>query len=194
MPDNHNTWNGCVTDRDQDHDVKNTAPTTSIKNTLFPAEQYDQCPAQMMGLSYDWTALNSKIDSLYPAGMTNQPIGLAWAFQSLTASPFTIPAKDSNYSYSDVIILMTDGLNTQSRHSNNQSDIDAREKLLCANIKTAKLTIYTIHVNTGGDPAQQVLKDCASDPTKYFEIKQANQMVSIFTEIGTQLSQLRISK
>ena len=26
-PKNHNTWNGCVTDRDQDYDTQNTAPT-----------------------------------------------------------------------------------------------------------------------------------------------------------------------
>ncbi len=198
-----NTWNGCVTDRDHDYDVKNTAPTGTILGTLFPVEQYDDCPVALMPLSYDWTALNAKIDSMVPAGMTNQPIGLGWAWQSLTASPFAIPPKDPNYTYSDVIILMTDGLNTESRFTENMPSwdtngkktvIDNREKKLCDNIKAAKITLYTIHVNTGGDPAQQVLKDCATDATKYFEIKAANQMISIFTQIGTQLSQLRISK
>ena len=189
-----NTWNGCVADRDTDYDIKNTAPDQNIPGTLFPVEQYNECPAPLMPLSYDWSKLEDKINELYPAGATNQVIGLQWAFQSLTSAPFTIPAKEANYSYSDVIILMTDGLNTQSRHSNNQASVDAREKLLCANIKAAKITIYAIHVNTGGDPAQQVLKDCASDATKYFEIKQANQLLSVFTQIGTQLSQLRISK
>ncbi len=202
-PDSHTTWNGCVTDRDQQYDINNTAPTTSIQGTLFPAEQYDQCPVELMGLSYDWAALNAKIDSMYPAGMTNQPIGLAWAWQSLTASPFTIPPKDANYTNNDVIILMTDGLNTESRFTDNmpwwdtngkKTVIDVRERKMCDNIKAAKITVYTIHVNTGGDPEQEVLKNCATDSTKYFEIKQSNQMVSIFTQIGTQLSQLRISK
>ena len=57
VPDNHNTWNGCITDRDQDYDVKNTVPNPadaalppSSASTLFPAEQYDACPVQMMGL------------------------------------------------------------------------------------------------------------------------------------------------
>ena len=50
------------------------------------------------------------------AGRQYQPgIGLAWAWQSLTAAPFTIPAKDPNYQYSEIIILMSDGLNTQNR-------------------------------------------------------------------------------
>ena len=89
---------------------------------------------------------------------------------------------------------MTDGLNTQNRFSTSRNEIDAREKIICTNIKAAKITIYTIQVNTGGDPAQQVLKDCATDSTKYFEIKAANQMVSVFTQIGTALSQLRVAK
>jgi hypothetical protein len=32
-----------------------------------------------MALSYDWIALNSKIDAMSPDGGTNQAIGLQWA-------------------------------------------------------------------------------------------------------------------
>ena len=39
VPDNHNTWNGCITDRDKDYDVKNTTPNPGTPATLFPAEQ-----------------------------------------------------------------------------------------------------------------------------------------------------------
>src|SRR6267154_1328757 len=91
---NHQPWNGCVTDRDQDYDTTNMAPSASIQATLFPAEQYHDCPVELMPLSYDWTALNVKIDAMTPGGNTNQTIGLQWGFQSLTAAPFTIPAKD----------------------------------------------------------------------------------------------------
>jgi uncharacterized protein YegL len=192
--DDRSTWNGCITDRDKDYDIKNTAPSTTTTGTLFPAEQYNDCPAQMMGLSYDWTALNNKVDSLYPAGNTNQGIGIAWAFQSLTAAPFTVPAKDSNYTYKEVIILLTDGLNTENRYSNDQADIDARELLTCANAKAAKITIYTIHVNTTGDPVQNVLKNCASSPEKFFTLSTASALNSVFNTIGNQLTQLRISQ
>ena len=44
--------------------------------TLYPAEQYSSCPAQLMGLSSDWTALSGKIDAMQPNGNTNQAIGL----------------------------------------------------------------------------------------------------------------------
>jgi uncharacterized protein YegL len=193
-PSNHNTWNGCVTDRDQDYDENNTAPNTSVKATLFPAEEYSSCPASMMALSYDWTSMKTKIDSLQPNGNTNQAIGLAWAFQSLTASPFTIPAKDSKYKYTEVIILMTDGLNTENRWYTKQSSIDSRQKDLCDNVKAAGITLYTIQVNTGGDPTQSVLQYCASGSDKFFLLTSANQMVTTFQTIGTALSNLRISK
>jgi len=101
---NHNTWNGCITDRDQDYDIRNTVPNpldinllAGVASTLFPTEQYDSCPTQMMGLSYDWTALNSKIDAMTPAGNTNQAIGLAWGWQSLTqGDPLNAPAVKPN--------------------------------------------------------------------------------------------------
>src|SRR5215475_3069922 len=56
------TWNGCITDRTQDYDTKNTAPGST--NTEFPAEQYSWCSgsttiANIMPLSYDWTALKA---------------------------------------------------------------------------------------------------------------------------------------
>src|SRR5262245_17070802 len=103
-PNDHSTWNGCMTDRTQDYDTKNTAPTTANTATLFPADQYSYRNsgttqiATIMPLSYDWTALNAKIDTLVPTGNTNQGIGLAWGWMTLTQSdPFNAPAKDPNY-------------------------------------------------------------------------------------------------
>ena len=194
LPLSHDDWEGCVTDRDQPYDTTNSAPITSLLASLFVTEKYDDCPAELMGLSYDWTKLNKKVDDMEPNGMTNQTIGLQWAFQSLTASPFTIPPKDPNYKYSDIIIHLTDGLNTQNRWSKKQSEIDERTKLVCTNAKAAGVTIYAIQVNTTGDPTQQVLKDCASTPDKFFILNSANQMVSTFQQIGTQLSNLRIAQ
>ena len=197
-------WKGCVTDRDQDDDTKNTAPNTAAlpanDPTKFPAEQYNDCPEELIELSYDWEALKDKIDDLEPAGNTNQGIGIAWAFQALTAAPFVIPAKDPLYKYTDAIILMSDGLNTENRFSSNQGQIDAREAITCNNAKTAKIVIYTVQVNTGGDPTQTVMKNCASKESdqppgeKFFELKKANQLVSTFNSIGTALSNVRIAQ
>ncbi len=162
--------------------------------SLFPVEQYDDCPVELMPLSYDWNKLNDKVNSMKPVGMTNQTIGLQWGFQSLTAAPFTIPAKNANYKYSEVIIMLTDGLNTENRFGDNTATMDARTLSACSNIKSAGITLYTVQVNTTGDPTQNFLKTCASSPDKFVELKSANQMVATFNAIGTSLSNLRIAQ
>jgi Flp pilus assembly protein TadG len=190
-PKNHNTWNGCVTDRDQNYDTTNAAPSNGTK---FPAEQYSHCPVQLMGLSYDWTALNNQIDAMTPNGNTNQAIGLVWGWQSLTNAPLTVPAMDPNYQYQQIIILLTDGLNTQDRWYSNASAIDNRQSIACNNVKAASITVYTVQVNTDGDPTSTLLQQCASDASKFFLLTSANQIVSTFDTIGTGLSKLHLAK
>jgi uncharacterized protein YegL len=190
-PADHSTWNGCLTDRDQNYDTTNDAPVAGA--TLYPAEQYSSCPASLVGLSNDWTALSTKIDAMTPVGNTNQAIGLQMGWQSLTQSPFTVPSFDPDYQYSQVIILLTDGLNTEDRWYSSQSSIDTREEKTCANIKAAGITLYTVQVNTGGDPTSTMLKNCASDSNKFYLLTSATQIPTTFSQIGTALTQLRLS-
>jgi hypothetical protein len=198
-PAARSSWNGCVMDRDQDYDVKNTTPANVNTSTLFPAEQYDACPAAITGLSTNWTALNAKIDELAPKGGTNQPIGLAWAWQSLSSGvPMNAPAMEANYTYQKVIILMSDGLNTQDRWYGNgnsvSAQVDARMSKLCTNAKADGITIYAIHVNTDGDPTSTVLQNCASDANTFFVLTSAGALATTFQQIGANLSQLRIAQ
>jgi hypothetical protein len=204
VPDNHNTWNGCITDRDKDYDQSVIAPTGNASDNptkLYPAEQYDSCPLAMMGLSYNWSSMNSLVDQMYPNGMTNQPIGLVWGWLSLVGGgPLTAPSKDSNYTYQDVIVLMSDGLNTENRWSSSQNQIDKRMydssqngEGTCANIKATGVTIYTIHVNTGGDPMSTLLQNCASSPDKFWMVTSSSGLGTVFSAIGTNLTKLRVA-
>ena len=64
----------------------------------------------------------------------------------------------------------------------------------CANAKAKGIIIYTMFINTGGDPTQSVLQNCATDSSRYVEVKKANQVLSAFNSIGTALSNLRIAQ
>jgi uncharacterized protein YegL len=203
-PANHNTWNGCVVDRGNssgpssgNYDQNATTPTTTNTATLYAAEQYSSCPAAaVMALSYDWTGMTNLVNSMTPNGNTNQGIGLQIGWQSLVGGgPFPAPpTMDPNYKYTQVIILMTDGLNTQNRWYTSQTSIDSRQATTCTNVKAAGIVLYTVQVNTGGDPTSTLLQNCASDPSKFFLLTSANQMVATFTQIGTALSNLRIAQ
>lgn len=186
-------WNGCVMDRNQNYDVLTTAPTTTA--TAFPADQSSYCPTEIAPLSYNWTSLKSTISAMDASGNTNQPIGLVWAWQTLLqTAPFNAPAEDSDVTYVKAIILLSDGLNTHDRWYSSATSIDARQKLLCDNIKAAGIILYTIQVNTGGDDTSSVLSYCASSSDKFFMLTSATQVLTTFDTIGSSLSALRLSQ
>lgn len=201
-------WTGCVIDRDQDYDTKNTTPSSSNAPTMVVAEEYvsgstKYCQSgssayvgKIVPLSYDWSTIKTAIDALDPTGNTNQGIGLAWGWLTLgSGAPFNAPAKDTaNYTYREAIVLLSDGLNTQNRWYSSASQIDARQKILCDNAKAANITIYTVQVNTGGDPTSAVLQYCASGTDKFFLVTDPNQTVSVFNSIGQSLAKLRVAK
>ncbi len=201
-PANHNTWNGCVVDRGRanapdpaNYDTNVVTPTPNIKATLFSAEQYSSCPQAAMGLSYDWSTMNRLVNNMSAVGNTNQAIGLALGWMSLTGGgPFAAPPKDPNYTYSENIILLTDGLNTEDRWYTNQSSINARQQMTCDNIKAAGITLYTIQVNTDGDSTSTLLQHCASSSDKFFLLTSADQILPTFNSIGTNLSKLYIAR
>ncbi|MFN5719268.1 MAG: pilus assembly protein TadG-related protein [Bradyrhizobium sp.] len=219
-----NTWTGGVTDRTQPNDATGVLPTTSDVTTLFPANEYyengsaycsNNASPQLepiIPLSYDWTSLKNAVNAMQPTGGTDQSVGLAWAWQSLlVGGPLNTPAEDSNSTYNRVIILLSDGLNTEDRWPDygdgssqaSGNPIDARQTLQCQNLQAAKdskgapmFTIYTIQVNTSSppDPTSTVLKNCASTPDKFYMLTSSSQIVTTFNTIGTALSKLRLAK
>lgn len=183
------TWDGCVMDRDQPHDASDTTPNSNA--TKFPAKQCSYSLTSMLPLTYDWNALNSKIDAMNPSGNTNVSIGLQWAWHSLTSGePFTQAAAPAN-DLSKYIILMTDGENTQNRWTTNSSSIDARTAATCAAVKAAGIKIYTIRVIDGD---ANLLRNCASDPSMYYDVQSAAQLTSVFNAIGATLANLHLAK
>jgi hypothetical protein len=201
-------WKGCINDRDQDNDISNVAPSTTVgvdtaPSTKFYAEQWTDClPATITPMSDQWSNLKDQIGAMTPSGNTNQSVGLAWGWQSLstTNGPIMAPAKDSTHIYQDYVVLLSDGLNTQNRWYTNASDIDARQELLCQKVKDSGATIFTIQVNIySKDPMSKVLQDCAGSSNSngggsFQMIIQPEQTADAFQNILTQISQLRIAK
>jgi uncharacterized protein YegL len=206
-PRTHNAtnWNGCVMDRGNWDDPDTTYnfdtnasppdPVTPRWSSLYAAEQYGSCPKAVKGLTYEWDNMKTLVDSMTPNGNTNQAIGLQVGWMSLVGGgPFTVPDMDPAFKYQQVIILLTDGLNTQDRWYSTATDIDARQQITCDNVKAAKVDLYTIQVNTGGDPTSTLLQNCASDPTKFYLLTSADQITATFQTIGTNLTKLRVAQ
>ena len=225
-PKSHKTaWNGCVMDRgyptspskltgksgpdttyNYDTNVGAPDPLLPRWSSLYPAEQYGSCPQAVMPLSYDWSSMNTLVDNMVANGSTNQNIGLQLGWLSLVGGgpfPAPPPMDTATYKYTQAIILLTDGLNTQDRWYGNGSAvdtrIDARQQMTCDNFKAASAPkiqniIYTIQVNTDGDPTSTLLQNCASASDKFYLLTSADQILMAFNEIANSLSQLRIAQ
>jgi Flp pilus assembly protein TadG len=196
---NHSTWNGCVVDRDQNNDTTNTQPTLGDTSTQFYAEQYSLCPNKpLSALTNQWATLKTTIDGLVPNGNTNQAIGAAWGWFSLTqTAPLSAPSKDPGYTYNDFVVIVSDGLNTQNRWSTDQTTIDNRQKILCDNMKRApyNVQIFALQINTSTtspDPVSAVLQYCAGSADNFQMITSSSQTAQAFQNITTQLAKLRV--
>ena len=182
------TWGGCVADRDQPNDVKDTAPSGGA--TLFPVADCGSL-AKTLPLTGDWTALENMVDGMTPSGMTNVTIGMAWGWHALTQSqPFT-QAQAVKNDVEKVLILLTDGLNTQNRFTTNAAQIDKRTAAVCDNVKKAKIRVFTVRVIEGN---LDLLQACASAPNMFYDVQVASQLKDVFTSIAVSLSGARLSK
>jgi Flp pilus assembly protein TadG len=190
-------WTGCVIDRDQSNDVLDTTPVSGSVHTLFPASQCGAKLTTMMPLTdvldpTGWTNLNSKIDAMQASGNTNVTIGLVWGWHSLTPNLPLPEGSDPDPAKKDkVIVLLTDGTNTQNRWSSSESNIDARTAAACVNVKASNIKIYTVRVIDGN---ATLLKNCASKPSMYYEVSQASELNNVFNSIAQNLANLRVSK
>lgn len=204
VPLAHSYWKGCVMDRDQDADTNATSPTTK-----YPAENSDSCVgATVMTLNYTWDSttdtspgknqnLSWKIDSMVAGGGTNQTIGLQHGMQVQTeGSPYNAPALPANTAR--YIILLSDGLNTLDRWYGNGSDqstsVDTRMAKACKAAKDQGFVIYTLFVDIAGAQGNsQVLKDCASDTSKYYDLTTSSAIITAFNDIAQKITNLRVS-
>jgi Flp pilus assembly protein TadG len=182
-------WTGCIADREQPHDVRDTLPTT-------PEALYPGVVCQYAGLlpvrplSRDFAALKASIDAMTPTGNTNTGIGLAWGLAMLTPGAPLSTAQPPNRNLQKTILFLTDGLNTQNRWTTDPVQIDARTDRMCEEIKKANVNLYTVRVIEGNET---LLRNCASMPTMYHPVTQASELKDVFKKIAGEITALRLS-
>lgn len=154
--------------------------------------------AEIVPLTDDKSALQSKVDSFTPAGRTAGHLGTAWAWYTLAPSwnsVFGLSKPPAPYNDEKVIkaaVLMTDGFyNTQ------YSTVESRQQALslCTAMKAAGLTVYTVGFGfpaNSTDPeellAKETLTQCASGTGHYFFPYDGDALRAAFSQIGQQVT------
>ena len=170
---------------------------------------------EILPLTSNKDTLLAKVDSLTGKGGTAGQVGTAWAWYTLSPSWSSVlggssaPAAYGTTNLRKIAILMTDGeYNTQYDASGiNTNDPGAgtavngtsatQAKELCKAMKKpdVNIEIYTVGFEVGNNAsALDVLKSCATDPGKYYDAKDEDELQQAFRDIALKLSSLYISK
>ncbi|OUS11991.1 hypothetical protein A9Q97_06825 [Rhodospirillales bacterium 47_12_T64] len=113
----------------------------------------------------------------------------------MPGDPFNEASTESNLRRA--IVIMTDGMNTSSfrdayKGNLDTSEMDDRLEAVAAQVKATGVDIYVVeyHVETN------LMKSVASATTApyYFHADNSAELEAAFDKIGTELSELRVSK
>ena len=148
-----------------------------------------------MGLSYDWTSMTTLVNSMSPTAIPIRRSDWQLGWMSLVGGgPFTAPAMDPNYKYTQAIILLTDGLNTQNRWYSNPefdrcdgSNSPAIISTLPESCSTPFRSIPTARRRRPCCKTARAARAITQTPSKFFLLTSSNQILNVFTQIGTEL-------
>lgn len=195
-------WTGCLTDRVQPYDTNAATPNMITPDTLFDAitaaplfPLFGGVPscglAQMMPLTTNFSAYGAAVDSMSPNGATDGTIGLAWGLQMLTPGDPWGTASAFGGGPRKIIVFLTDGANTRNRTTDEAADIDARMSLVCSEIKSKGVELFTIGLM---DANMAVLTPCAGSPQMSFQVTSPGNIPDLFELLSQQLVTVRITK
>jgi hypothetical protein len=163
----------------------------------------------MQALTDVRTDVLATIDALYPSGNTHIPSGLLWAWNMLTPeAPLTeamsaadVKAKGGK----KVMVLMTDGANSSSPvNGDYAADVNTKygtnaytnglTTKLCDSIKAEGTIVYTVLFEVSDPGIEALLRGCASDPSKSYVASDKTALLVAFSDIGTSLTKLRLTR
>jgi len=197
-------WRGCVGSREYPNNIIDGSYADRI-----PPIMNEYCAQPVEPLTADTAKLRGRIGSLTGSGLTYIPGGLAWGWRTLSAiSPFSegVSATEADQkSIRKYIVLMTDGDNTVRKlpgspeHTNSgpgniRQTADSLTLDLCDRIKAEAITIFSIAFQVSNGNTRNMLRNCASAASNYYDADDPAQLSAAFNAIGAKVATVRLSR
>ncbi|NNC37342.1 MAG: VWA domain-containing protein [Acidimicrobiales bacterium] len=193
-PTNNRVWRGCVGSRNTPWHER-----AHFGGNKIPGLMNARCNEEILPLTNTLAEVKTKIDSLSARGNTYIPSGLSWGWRTLdTKMPLTEAKGPFAANTEKVLVLMTDGANTKSKNGDwheggSVNDANNITRNLCNNIKTSDIQIYTIAYEITDTTTKNLMRNCASKSSMYFDASNAAQLNQAFDSIGKSLIRLRLT-
>jgi Flp pilus assembly protein TadG len=174
---------------------------------------------KILPLTNNKTMLEGYVNGMIANGFTHIAIGAAWGWRTLSPTPpYTEGADYDDPDWQKAMVFLTDGLNTidsnSTWHKSNYTaynylvrgtlgttnanagelEQDDRTRTVCGRIKDAGIRIYSILLQENSSRAKNLMRDCATDPSLYFESPTSAELEPVFQAIAQDLSNLRLSQ
>ncbi|MEE4237255.1 MAG: TadE/TadG family type IV pilus assembly protein [Anderseniella sp.] len=216
-------FNSYMTDTGADGDLDDMQRDTRKyrRNRADPASRGPNqgCNIQpIRALTNEKAPVLATIKGMKADGYTHVAEGVGWGLRVLSpGEPFT-EGRPYSSETTKAMVLLTDGENTfenQPNHNlstytaygylaqerlgttNYWTGVKKQNALLseaCANVKAEDIVVYSFAYNVPSATQRQLIKDCASDPEKYFDPPTNEALVQNFQQIADELRRLHLSK
>ncbi len=175
----------------------------------------ESCRGPIVELTNDQARMRSAIGAMEPGGYTHIPQGLVWGWRVLSPEqPFNQGVAYDETNTQKVLVLLSDGKNTfpetytsyghrfGGRLASNEwagvQRLNEKVTDICEQVKARGIRLYMILLEENDPATQQIFEDCASvndegEPL-YYEVPDASTLTAVFGEIGTDLTNIRISR
>ncbi|RKR03621.1 TadE/TadG family type IV pilus assembly protein [Maricaulis maris] len=202
--------------------MRNTPKYTNASiNSSSRGPQWGCTARPITPLTNQRSTIDDAIEDMIANGTTNIPIGVSWGVRVLSPGmPFTegvgfdeddtIKAmvvltdgenyldgrNNPNYSNYSGYGFMRDGrLGIQSRSDNTiRNALDDRTEAACEYAKSLGIRVYTITFQVSSSSTRDMMRDCATHPSLYYDSPSDTALRSAFEMIAGDLTNLRLSR
>lgn len=172
-------------------------------------------------LTSNRTTIDTAVSQMIASGTTNIPIGISWGVRILSPQePFTEGSAWDDDETIKAMVILTDGENVINGRSNiNLSDysgygyaregrlgivtsssnalgnaLDDRTEAACAYARAQGIRVYTITFQVSSTSTRDMMRDCATHPSLYFDSPSNEALRDAFELIAGDLTNLRLSR
>ncbi|WP_421785292.1 pilus assembly protein TadG-related protein [Hyphobacterium sp.] len=172
-------------------------------------------------MTSDRRSVENAISAMGASGNTNIPNGIAWGIRLLSPQePFTEGVAYGDRSTIKAMVILTDGQNVLSGHNSSlmsrynaygyiahgrlgvrtsssrrlSQALDERTAAACAYAREQGIRVYTITFQVSDSGTRDMMRECASHPSLYFDSPSNAALRNTFEVIAGDLSNLRISR
>ena len=198
-------WEGCMNSRRDGFHKTPDFENRRLQGFTQDNECGELLNSEVMPLTSDIDAVKASVQDMFPKGATYIPAGLIWGWRMLSPNAPMVEA-GQNSGAERVLILLTDGTNTNSLDNNpgntkgifhtqngsitkSQATANTLTAELCTSIKAEGIRVITIPFELYNSSAINLLENCASSPEDFHRANNNGALLNVFQEIEADLNE-----